>query len=265
MPQQSRFGKPWALLGVTPVVAMLLSCAPPIGDESIVEAKPPSAVAPSDPGVDPPEVRLLDSASPPLPVEARPQGQLVDWSASMSNQLNIPKTALQAYGYAARAADVAMPECGLGWPLLAGIGAIESSHGRYAGSSLDETGRPSVVIRGLPLDGTDGVKKIPDTDNGVVDGDPQFDRAMGPLQFIPSTWQEWGQDADGDGVADPNDLDDAAMTAATYLCSAGGDLRQPDLFWKALLKYNKSRGYGQDVLDHADQYGRKSRDVAVKW
>ena len=57
-------------------------------------------------------------------------------------------------------------------------------------------------IIGLPLDGSHGVKRIEDTDDGRLDGDPVFDRAIGPLQFIPTTWEDWASDADGDGVAD---------------------------------------------------------------
>lgn len=263
---QSRSRHRWSLFGLTPALAMVVSCSafPFPSEKPIVQPKPPPAVAPPDPGVAAPPVRLLDPATPALGIEQRPQKQLTGWAKSMSPQLNIPQAALQAYGYAARAADAEHPGCGLSWPVLAGIGAIETSHGRYGGSELDGTGRPSNPIRGLPLNG-DGVKSVPDTDGGQLDGDPHVDRAVGPLQFIPDTWREHGRDADGDGVADPNDIDDAALTAAGYLCEAGGDLRQPEPFWQALLAYNRSESYGQDVLDHADQYGRKSRELAVEW
>lgn len=253
-----------ALLGV----AMLLSCAPygkSRQDNRIGSLpEPPTAVAPPDNGVAPPQVRLLEQG-PPLPVEARPQSQLDAWSRSMSNELNIPRTALQAYGYAARSLQITAPECGLGWPLLAGIGTIETAHGRYGGATLDATARPSTDIRGLPLNGSDGVKRIWDTDGGAIDGDSVFDRAVGPLQFIPSTWAKWAADADGDGVANPDDMDDAALAAGTYLCHEGGDLRRPDRFWAAMLDYNESHDYVQDVLDHADQYGRASRTLSVEW
>ncbi|MER6993023.1 lytic murein transglycosylase [Saccharopolyspora hirsuta] len=222
---------------------------------------PPPATAPPDPGIDPPEVQLLQPGGPPLPSSERPQNQLVDWSESMADELNIPRAALQAYGYAQRYMEESAPECRLSWTLLAGIGAVESSHGRHGGARLDETGRPSTPIIGLPLDGSDGVKRIPDTDGGALDGDVEWDRAVGPLQFIPTTWNEWQIDADGDGVADPQDIDDAALAAGRYLCSAGGDLRDVDVFWNALLTYNQSRSYGQEVLDWADHYGRSSHDI----
>lgn len=275
---QQNTRRPWLFAGVVPALALLVSCTPPEGDRSraepSVESDPPSAVAPPDPGVEPPPVRVLPADAPRAAgpghdrpgaaAPERPQEQLAGWAESMSEQLNIPRAALQAYGYAARAAETTHPGCGIGWSTLAGIGSIESSHGRYGGAKLDGTGRPSIAIRGLPLDGSHGIKRIPDTDQGVLDGDREFDRAIGPLQFIPGTWAKWGADADGDGVADPNDLDDAALAAAQYLCSVGGDMHRPDRFWAALLDYNESRDYGQDVLDHADHYGRVSRELATK-
>lgn len=268
MSQQQGARRPWLFTGVVPVLAVLVSCAPPENDrtesESRISADPPPAVAPPDPGVEPPRVQLAHSGNPPMSVQDRPQQQLTGWAESMSDELNIPLAALQAYGYAARAAEQDHPGCGIGWSTLAGIGAIESSHGRYGGAKLDETGRPSVAIRGLPLDGSNGVKRIEDTDRGAMDGDLVFDRAIGPLQFIPVTWNRWAADADGDGVADPNDIDDAALAAAGYLCTVGGDLRNPDGFWRALLDYNESHDYGQDVIDHADQYGRISRTLATE-
>ncbi len=63
-----------------------------------------------------------------------------------------------------------------------------------------------------------------------------WQRATGPLQFIPSTWERWGSDGDGDGVADPQDIDDAAYAAARYLCASGADLAHgPGLVGGGLL------------------------------
>ncbi len=182
----------------------------------------------------------------------------------MADELNIPRAALQAYGYAQHVIAADRPDCGISWSLLAGIGAVESSHGRHGGARLDVTGRPSRPIIGLPLDGSSGVKRIPDTDGGALDGDQAWDRAVGPLQFIPTTWRTWQVDADGDGVADPQDIDDAALAAANYLCSEGGHLQDPERFWSALLTYNESRSYGQEVLDYADYYGKTSRTLPAE-
>ncbi|MGW1676410.1 lytic transglycosylase domain-containing protein [Saccharopolyspora sp. NPDC002376] len=250
----------WLLL--CPALTLVASCATPAPPQvAEVPFSPPPATAPPDRGIDPPEVQLLQPGGPPLPPSQRPQSQLANWSESMADELNIPRAALQAYGYAQRFIEDSIPGCGISWTLLAGIGSVESSHGRHGGARLDETGRPSTPIIGLPLDGSDGVKRIPDTDGGALDGDREWDRAVGPLQFIPTTWNDWKVDADGDGVADPQDIDDAALAAGRYLCSAGGDLTNVDGFWKALLTYNQSRDYGQEVLDWADYYGRSSHQI----
>ncbi|MER7010741.1 lytic murein transglycosylase [Saccharopolyspora sp. NPDC000359] len=244
----------WLLL--CPALTLVASCTPGALRNEL--ASPPPATAPPDPGIDPPDVQLHP---PGEPAPQRPQDQLVDWSESMADELNIPRAALQAYGYAQRYLEQTTPGCRVSWTLLAGIGAVESSHGRYGGARLDETGRPSTAIIGLPLDGSDGVMRIPDTDGGVLDGDVEWDRAVGPLQFLPTTWAEWQVDADGDGVADPQDIDDAALAAGRYLCDEGGDLRDAEVFWSALLAYNRSRSYAQEVLDWADHYGRTSHEI----
>ena len=110
------------------------------------------------------------------------------------------------------------PGCGLPWTLLAAIGRVESDHGRYGGSVLGFDARPQPAIVGIALNGQGPVRAIGDTDDGRWDGDPVWDRAVGPMQFIPGTWATSGRDGDGDGLADPHDLDDAALAAAAYLC-----------------------------------------------
>jgi membrane-bound lytic murein transglycosylase B len=92
-----------------------------------------------------------------------------------------------------------------------------------------------------------------------VDGDATFDRAVGPMQFIPATWREMAVDADNSGTADPNDIDDAALAAALYLCAGGRDLARADAWWDAILSYNAVRPYAQKVFDAANEYGRRSR------
>ncbi|MCP3798735.1 lytic murein transglycosylase [Allokutzneria sp. A3M-2-11 16] len=188
-----------------------------------------------------------------------PQRQLAGWASSMSDLLNVPRAALQAYGYATIRLQRERPACRITWTVLAGIGQVESNHGRFNGARLGPDARPTLPIRGLPLDGRPGVKSIPDSDGGRLDGDTVWDRAVGPMQFIPTTWRDWEADADGDGLADPNDLDDAALAAARYLCASGGDLGTEDGWWRGVLTYNESRRYAQDVLDRADRYGRLSR------
>ncbi|MDJ0394037.1 lytic transglycosylase domain-containing protein [Rhodococcus sp. G-MC3] len=179
---------------------------------------------------------------------------LLAWADPQADALNISASALAAYAHAAAVMSDTSRGCGIAWTTLAGIGYIESRHGTYQGSSVAPDGTVSPLIRGIPLDGGPGVAEIPDTDGGVMDGDPVHDRAMGPMQFIPETWKKWGVDANGDGVANPDNLDDAALTAARYLCARGGDLLTAEGWERALMAYNQSGAYLRDVRDAAAAY-----------
>jgi membrane-bound lytic murein transglycosylase B len=159
----------------------------------------------------------------------------------------IPQTALAAYRQAAKRADSRYPTCELPWPLLAAIGRVESDHGRYAGAVLYADGTSSHKILGIPLDGTRSAL-IRDTDNGRLDGDTHYDRAVGPMQFIPSTWKSYAVDGNGDGRKDPFNIFDAAAAAADYLCTAGGDLGTERGQIRAVLAYNHSSAYVSEVL-----------------
>ncbi len=174
-----------------------------------------------------------------------------EWLDSTSAATGVPRRALEAYATAQLLLMVDRPECRVSWPTLAGIGEIESHHGTYTGGELGPDGRTTEDIIGIPLDGTNNTAAIRDTDGGDYDGDTEWDRAVGPMQFIPKTWTKWGADADGDGEADPHDMDDAAYTAARYLCAEGRDLTDDDGWWDAVLTYNESEEYANDVLDVA--------------
>jgi membrane-bound lytic murein transglycosylase B len=102
-------------------------------------------------------------------------------------------------------------------------------------------------VRGPALSGG-AFSAIRDTDGGRYDGDPVWDRAVGPMQFIPGTWRIWGADGNGDGVADPQNIEDAALAAAGYLCSGGRDLSRPADLQAAVLSYNHSQQYLSTVL-----------------
>jgi membrane-bound lytic murein transglycosylase B len=104
------------------------------------------------------------------------------------------------------------------------------------------------------LDGTHGNKHIPDTDGGALDGTTRGDRAGGPMQFIPSTWRAVATDGDGDGTADPENLYDAAATAAHYLCRAGPGLDTSGGRARAIRSYNDSGEYVTEVGFAADRY-----------
>ena len=160
----------------------------------------------------------------------------------------IPAAALAAYQRAAQVIDSADPTCNIEWPLIAAIGRVESDHGRYGGNRLDDEGVSTPGIYGIPLDGSNGTARISDTDAGELDNDGVFDRAVGPMQFIPSTWSVVGVDGDGDGVRNPQDIDDAALATAVYLCSGDEDLSTDAGQRAAVYRYNHSEKYVDLVL-----------------
>ncbi len=196
------------------------------------------------------------AAGPAPAAAASPSADdLMGWAAATSDLVGVPERALLAYG----AADLALrEECGLTWNTLAGIGGVESNHGRFGGARVDGDGLAEPLIIGLPLDGRPGLTLIPDTDGGDLDGDGRFDRAVGPMQFIPTTWEAFGIDADDDGAANPHDIDDAALAAGRYLCAGGRDLADGEDWTAALLSYNRSAPYGQRVFEIADELAGES-------
>nr|WP_091569425.1 lytic transglycosylase domain-containing protein [Micromonospora sediminicola] len=197
------------------------------------------------------------TTAPALPT-GRPADALAGWAQRVSGTTDVPAVALQAYGYAELVLAQTHRSCQLSWTTLAAIGYVESRHGTTGGVTLLPSGLTSKEIRGDALDGQGGRSRILDTDQGQLDGDRVYDRAIGPMQFIPGTWQEIGADADNDGVKNPHDIDDAALAAGEYLCKGGRNMTIPGDWWGAILSYNDVRRYAQDVFTKADEYGRRS-------
>ena len=148
---------------------------------------------------------------------------------------------------------------GLPWTVLAGISKVESDHGRFGGSSLGPDGviRPSII--GIPLNGSDGIARIVDSDGGRWDGDTVWDRAVGPFQFIPGSWRLFGGDGDNDGIADPNNVFDAVPAVRRHLCPDG----QIVDIEAAIFDYNRSASYVEAVLDWARRYTGPLTTAAV--
>ncbi|TCO33420.1 membrane-bound lytic murein transglycosylase B [Kribbella steppae] len=166
----------------------------------------------------------------------------------------IPDVALRAYKQAEARLAVSDPGCGVPWTLLAAIGRVESNHGQFGGAQLRDDGSATRRIRGIPLDGRPNVALIRDSDDGALDGDSEYDRAVGPMQFIPSTWRAVNADGNGDGFGDPNNMFDAAQGAAQYLCTGTSDLRDPGRAAQAVRRYNNADSYVRVVLALARMY-----------
>ncbi|WP_424185575.1 lytic transglycosylase domain-containing protein [Actinokineospora sp. G85] len=169
---------------------------------------------------------------------------------------SIPEVAMRAYARAEQLLRAAQPGCNVTWTLLAGLGKSESDHAQ--GGLVDDVGTTLSPILGPVLDGSEGsgAAKVPDTDGGRWDGDKHWDRAVGPMQFIPGVWSVYGTDGSGDGKADPNNLYDAAVTAARFLCAGGTDLNDPAQRARAVFRYNHSDNYVRVILTWDASYGK---------
>lgn len=179
-------------------------------------------------------------------------------SSRGSSEAGIPATVLDAYKKAESELRRAKPGCNLPWQLLAAIGKVESGQAR--GGRVDANGTTIGRIIGPQLDGN-GFALIKDTDNGVYDGNSSYDNAVGPMQFIPSTWAWAGRDGNGDGKEDPNNVYDAALAAGDYLCRFDWDLSDQADLDRAILSYNNSQDYLNTVLSWLEHYRRGTHEI----
>ncbi|MGZ5389858.1 MAG: lytic murein transglycosylase [Aeromicrobium sp.] len=180
---------------------------------------------------------------------ASPVAAVVDVAAN-----DLPAPALLAYRRTETLLSDSDPQCKLPWTLVAAIGRVESDHGRTGGNSLDAGGVARPGIYGIPLDGSDNTAKISDTDQGKLDKDRRWDRAIGPMQFIPGTWTSVAIDSDNDGKSDPQNIFDATAAAGVYLCAGTDDLSTDKGARSAVHRYNHSDSYVDKVLAIAKQY-----------
>jgi membrane-bound lytic murein transglycosylase B len=215
--------------GITPVAAVTQVSGDPSGPLVVSLVRPLKAF----------HIAAATVSAPPPTVVVNSPGAL-----------GIPSMALSAYRNAERIMANADPNCGISWNLLAGIGRIESMHAN--GGATDARGTAVRPIYGPTLDGTlPGNEVIVQSNAG---GRVSYARAMGPMQFLPGTWARYASDGDGDGIADPQNLYDSTLAAARYLCSGGLDLRDSSQVLSAILRYNNSMPYAQNVLGWAAAY-----------
>ncbi|MFI8004325.1 lytic murein transglycosylase [Streptomyces sp. NPDC086010] len=194
---------------------------------------------------------------PPLVTPDRP-GASSNLPVTGSAESGIPASILAAYKKAEQGLASTDAACRLPWQLLAAIGKVESGQAR--GGKVDANGTTLSPILGPALNGQ-GFALIKDTDGGAYDGDSTHDRAVGPMQFIPSTWETWGQDGNGDGRKDPNNIYDAALAAGRYLCAGTRDLSLAQDLDRAVLSYNHSQEYLRTVRSWFDFYNRGTHEV----
>ena len=238
---------------LTPVVLAGAAAATPARVALSVNRDDAAQLAAAAPVVDTEGVAVVPMAKPPEDfrfaantLSPPPPAAVI----SSVGGMRVPAVALAAYRKAEQTMAVASPGCGVSWNLLAGIGRIESSHAN--GGATDDRGTAARPIYGPTLDGSlPGNEIIVQSNAG---GRPVYARAMGPMQFLPGTWSRFASDGDGDGRADPQNLFDAALGTARYLCSGGLNLRNQAQVLTAILRYNNSMAYAQNVLGWAAAY-----------
>ncbi|MBW0271557.1 hypothetical protein ATM97_12415 [Nocardia sp. MH4] len=228
---------------------------------STVESSPSESTVVGLLAPTPPPPRKLRTATPPREPIAVASTDVADGVGTAvglgaTGVLGIPEIVLAAYRNAELSLQSSTPGCGVSWHLLAGIGKIESDHADRG--NTDTAGTTLRPILGPALDGTlPGNEVIPAADGGFV-------RALGPMQFLPSTWSRYATDGNGDGTADPHNVFDATMAAARYLCADGTDLRDAVARQRAVLRYNYSAAYAADVLGWSERYRTGGAAVRVE-
>ena len=241
---------------ITPLVfAGAVGAAPSLFPETPAAVRaaiaPLAAVSPSGPDASGPNViAALHGPSSfhvaAATISAPPPPMIVNTPGA----LGIPTVALSAYRNAEMKMAAEAPGCGVSWNLLAGIGRIESGHANNG--AVDANGTAVYPIYGPALDGTlPGNEVILQSSAG---NRPTYARAMGPMQFLPGTWARYASDGKGDGAPNPQNLFDSTLAAARYLCSGGMNLRDTGGVMAAILRYNNSMPYAQNVLGWAAAY-----------
>ncbi len=251
-PRFGRFQKVTTLLPLALLSTAVTASLTGVGATSAVAEPRPPATLPDGSSVPADPIEVPASVSPTEPrrdVDDRLGRQVAAESAS-----GIPAAALGAYQRAETVINAADKSCHLTWQLVAAIGRVESDHGRVNGNTLDDDGLATPGIYGIALNGKNDTQAIRDTDAGQYDSDARWDRAVGPMQFIPSTWSVVGVDGDNDGKRNPQDIDDAALASAVYLCSGKADLTTEPGLRAAIYRYNHSDEYVDLVLSFMEAY-----------
>ncbi|UQW99125.1 C40 family peptidase [Streptomyces sp. RerS4] len=196
-----------------------------------------------------------------LAAATKARGTATAGTAVSAAAAGIPERMLAAYLTGAAQVTTHVPKCrGMRWQVLAGIARVESDHaaGRLVGVSGDI--QPWIVGPRLDGSGAGGnTTAIHDTDGGRWDNDNVFERAVGPFQFLPETFRAYGKDGNRDGIVNPHNADDAAASAAVYLCGSGRNLTDRDQLRAAIHTYNLSWAYVDDVMSGIDRYDALGR------
>lgn len=253
MPAFSRLHKATAIVPLAVLSAAWTASLTGIGVGSAVADDAPTTLPD---GSTVPTQAIEAPASVSSPTSMAPAAATGDTSQiiATASTSGIPSAALAAYQRAEAVINTADKSCEIPWQLIAAIGRVESDHGRFGGNILSDDGVALPGIYGIALNGKNNTQNIVDTDAGQYDSDTKFDRAVGPMQFIPSTWSVVGVDGDNDGKRNPQDIDDAALATAVYLCSGDDDLSTDQGQRASVYRYNHSNDYVDLVISIMQAY-----------
>ena len=193
-----------------------------------------------------------------LPLGLAASGSAADTSTTTTGAAGLNAVLAAAYQQAADEAPQRVPACtGMTWQILAGVAQVESD--QAAGHQIAADGEITPPIVGPALDGsgTGG-------NTTVVHDGSGYAHALGLFQFLPSTWAADG--LNGRGTAAPPDVQnvfDASLTAAVYLCGTGRDLTQPTQLHDAIYSYNHSDAYVDQVEAAINQFNQLTAAPAV--
>lgn len=194
-----------------------------------------------------------------LPLGLAASSSATTTGGSTAGVAGLPPVLGQAYTQAATRVHDLVPSCqGMRWEILAGVAEVETT--QAAEHQIGADGEITPPIYGPLLDGTGAGGNTTPVINTTtaelqLDAGSHFARALGLFQFMPTTWLTTAVNARGTTAApDPDNAFDAALTAAVYLCGNGRDLTQPTQLAAAILAYNQSDAYVQQVEAAIAQY-----------
>ena len=242
----SRLSPPRRVVGLATTGGVLagLALAAAVGGTDAAPVQVSRPVVPAAPAVRlaPAAARPVAAAEPTVSPAWVTRTRRGPGSRSRPSGRTAPRPCVRA------ATTPAVTWAGRPWPGSAGS---SRSTARSAAECSASDGRSDRPVLGPALDGRGDTAAIRSASGA-------WERAVGPLQFLPSTWDRWAADGDGDGVADPQDLDDAALAAGRYLCAAGGDLAAGSGWVTAVRAYNHADAYVRAVYDAASTYATRT-------
>lgn len=189
----------------------------------------------------------------PEPEPVQQVEQFSAWAAERSEPYGVPERALRAYAFAAWKVQQESG-CQVGWPTMAALGKVLSNHGEAQGSRINDDGTTTVALRGLGT-ALRPAAVVADTDGGETDGDSTRDVPVGPLQIMPSRWEQFRLSTEPGKDPNPDDIDDAALTMASIVCK-GGDLSTPDGWDRGIISVVDDMEKVKEIHGVAKEFSR---------